>query len=154
MVYFRRELKMDRVILRTYGGTWKFEIKIYSIGNVTLPVPVPPSEAAYFVLAFLFMILLSKILPFLSVIPFVLKYIVVPFLIMQFLTKKKLDGKSPHKFLLGYLEYTLVQPKCISRFQPFSSYAHGSFSPVAYRKTKIVDLAQRMSATKIRKEKR
>ena len=89
----------DYTVLRTYKSIWKYERKIYSFENIRLLVPVRPSEVLFFGVGLLITYFLCKIVPLYTEIPFVFRYIIIPFGIMKFLTKKRLDGKMPHRFL-------------------------------------------------------
>jgi hypothetical protein len=124
--------KEERVVLRTYATTWKYEKKIYAIDRIRLLVPVNPSQVFYFLIGLLITMGLLKILPFLNAVPFIFRYALIPFALMKFLTKKKFDGKLPHKFALGYAEYLLL-PKAIARFQAGEAYKKGRFESVAFR---------------------
>jgi hypothetical protein len=133
------EKETDRVILRTYATTWKYEKKIYAIDRIRLLVPVNPSQVAYFFIGLLITMGLLKILPFLSAIPFVFRYGLIPFALMKFLTKKKFDGKLPHKFAVGFIEYMML-PRSISRFAAGENYKKGKFENPVFRREKIVDV--------------
>ena len=89
-------------VLRTYKSIWKYERKIYSLENIKLLVPVRPSEVLFFGVGLLITYFLCKMVPFLHSVPFIFRYVLIPFGIMKFLTKKRLDGKMPHRFLIGY----------------------------------------------------
>lgn len=105
-------------------------------------MPINPEEAIYFVISALITILLLKIFPFLNVIPFLIRYGLLPYLFMKFLTKTKLDGKMPHKFLIGYITYKMA-PKKYARFQSVTEYKLGSFkTKISYRKPKIINLTR------------
>lgn len=139
--------------LRTYGKMWKFERKIYAIGDIRMPVPVNPDEAVYFVAGILLTIGLAKILPFVNSIPFIVRYGAIPYGIMKFMTKKKFDGKLPHRFLIGMIDY-IGQPKCFARFQAKESYKPIAFNPIVYRKTEYINLTEQALKKKKRKGKR
>jgi len=132
-------MEKDKVVLRTYNSTWKFERKIYSIDRIRLLVPINIDDAAYLIMGLLITILLLKIFPFLNHIPFIIRYVLLPWGLMKFLTKKKFDGKMPHKFLLGYLQY-LTLPKAFSRFQDCREYKKGVFTDIAWRGKEIIDM--------------
>lgn len=134
-------MEKEKVVLRTYNSTWKFERKIYAIDKIRLLVPVNVDNAAYLILGLLITVLLLKIFPFLNGIPFIIRYILLPYGLMKFLTKKKFDGKLPHRFLIGYLEY-LALPKAFSRFQDGREYKKGRFTAVAWRGKEIIDMTE------------
>lgn len=134
-------MEKEKVVLRTYNSTWKFERKIYAIDKIRLLVPINIDDAAYLLIGLLITILLLKIFPFLNQIPFIIRYVLLPWGLMKFLTKKKFDGKLPHRFLLGYLEY-LTLPKAFSRFQDSGKYKKGRFTGVAWRGKEIIDMTE------------
>lgn len=144
---------MEQKILRTYNKMWKFERKIYAVDDVRLPVPINPDEALYFVIGFLITLGLLKVLPVLNGIPFIIRYLAIPYGLMKFLTKKKFDGKLPHKFVLGYIDY-MGLPKRVARFQGAEGYKKGHFTPVVYRSLEIVNLTLQASKSKRRNKKR
>ncbi|MFV0518351.1 MAG: TcpE family conjugal transfer membrane protein [Aminipila sp.] len=138
---------MQGQILRSYRKVWKFERKLYAIDDIKLPIPINPDEAVYFALGIFITIGLLKILPFLNAIPFIVRYMVFPYGLMKFLTKKKFDGKLPHRFLIGYFDY-LGQPKKIARFKPSTTYKKGYFAPVVYRRAEIINLTASATSKK------
>lgn len=140
-------------ILRTYGKMWKFERKIYAIGDIKMPVPVNPDEAVYFVAGVLMIVGLAKIVPIVNSIPFIVKYVAIPYGLMKFMTKKKFDGKLPHRFLIGMIDY-IGQPKCFARFQEKESYKPIVFKPIVYRKIEYVNLTEQALNKSKRKGKR
>lgn len=144
---------MKNTTLRTYNKMWKFERKIYAIDNYKLPIPINPDEIVYLAIGCLITLLLLKVLPFLNAVPFILRYVALPYGLMKFLTKKKFDGKLPHKFIIGYIDY-MGLPKRIARFKPAQSYKSGYFMSVVYRKKKIINLTEEITKKKKQKKKR
>ncbi len=142
---------MKNIILRTYNKMWKFERKLYAIDDIKLPVPINQDEIIYLAIGFLITLLILKVLPFLNAVPFIVRYIALPYGLMKFLTKKKFDGKLPHKFVLGYIDY-MGLPKRIARFKPAQMYKLGYFTSVVYRKKNIINLTEEI--TKKQKKKR
>lgn len=144
------------VILRTYEKIWKTPFKIYSIENIKLLFPINPWELLYFGIGLLIVFVLGKILPFIQAIPFVFRFILLPYGVMKFFTKIKLDGKQPHKFFFDYLVYA-VSPKKSERFQPYKEPKKIRFvTPVVFRKyipeSQIEEeIAKRRDTKKIKK---
>lgn len=144
----------EKVILRTYSKTWHFERKIYAIDRIRLLVPVAVNDALYFVLGLLITLALLKIFPVLNGIPAVIRYGLIPYGLMKFLTKKKFDGKMPHMFLIAYLSY-LVTPKIIARYQSVKEYKRGRFcTPVIYRSKKVIDITSSLLEKSKKSKKR
>lgn len=94
-----------RIILYSYNKVWKFEKKVYAIYNVVLPVPIEINEFLYLILSVFINFLLGAIFPVINYIPALIRFLVLPWVIIKFLRKQKLDGKNPFKFLLAYLIY-------------------------------------------------
>lgn len=131
----------DYTVLRTYRSMWKYERKIYSLENIRLLIPVRPSEVLFFSIGLLITYLLCKVVPFLNEVPFVFRYILFPFGIMKFLTKKRFDGKMPHRFFVGYITYRLM-PSKIARFKPVRTPRSICFTPVVFRHPKVLNLTE------------
>lgn len=128
----------DLVILRSYTTIWKYEKKLYSIDTFRLWVPVAANDLFFFVAGLVAMLLMAKIIPIFVSIPWIIRYGMIPFLIMKFFTKMKFDGKAPHKFAMGYVLYAML-PKQIARFRECTAFPEGRFEDVLYRGTKIVN---------------
>jgi len=121
----------DFVILRTYALVWNTPFKIYSIENIKLLFPINPWELLYFMVGVGISFLIGKMLPF--EVTFIIQYIIVPYAIMKFFTKIKLDGKMPHKFFFDYLIYKAM-PKQMERFRGIKENDKIKFvTPVVYR---------------------
>jgi|GEM_PF-1118621 hypothetical protein len=129
-----------RIVLRTYNSVWKIPRKLYSIDNIKLLMPIDQDQAVYFIASGVITYFLLKILPFLGYLPFVFKYIAIPYGIMKFLTKQKLDGKMPHKFFLDYLLFKVSGSQCV-RFSAVKEQKTVCFTtPIVYRMPVIVNL--------------
>ncbi|MCI9640145.1 MAG: hypothetical protein HFE72_08520 [Emergencia sp.] len=144
----------DRIIvLRSYATVWQYEKKLYSIDSLKLWIPVAANDLLFFVLGLVFMVILSKI-SVITAIPWVLRYGVFPFLVMKFFTKMKFDGKPPHKFAIGYLEYMLL-PAYLSKFQACNEYARGCLQDVLYRGMEVINMIDaRLQSSSAEKKKR
>lgn len=129
----------DYLILRTYNTVWKIDRKIYSVEGFKLLIPLSANEALYAAVSIGISILLVKVIPFYKNLHFFIKFGVVPFGLMKFLTKQKLDGKLPHKFFMDYVMY-IVQPKRYSRFYPIDSDEKVKFETnITFRQRGIVN---------------
>lgn len=102
------EKKRKKIKLYSYLKVWNFEHKIYVIGNIVLPVPVNPFDILYFACACLAVYVLGRIIPAISSLPAILRLGVVPYGITKYMTKVKLDGKNPIRYMIGYLTYILT----------------------------------------------
>jgi len=107
---------MDKIRILTYRQVWRQEHLIYQIERFRLPFPVSLRQAGIFSAGILVMAFLG-VLPAISHIPAVIRYFLVPGLFAWFMTKQRLDGKLPHRWLLSWLRY-LVAPKRLNRFRP------------------------------------
>lgn len=114
-------MEIDKVRLRTYRQVWSQERVIYQIERVRLPFPVSFRQAGVFAVALLSMVLLSA-LPLVAAASPVLRYLVIPGGVAWFLTKQRLDGKPPLRWLLSMLRYWLG-PKRLNRFRPLAQPA-------------------------------
>jgi hypothetical protein len=108
----------DRTLrIRTYAQVWRLERVIYQIEGVTLPFAVTVQQTALFFAVAAAMGLLSKLLPFFDRIGPVGRYLLLPALVSWFLTKQKLDGKAPHRWVWGMFAYWFG-PRRLNRLQP------------------------------------
>ena len=101
----------------SYNKVWKIENKIYAIQNVVLPVPILPRQLFYFLGVAGFFFILSNIFTFLLIIPPILRFVIAPYFLTNFLLKKKLDGKTPQNYVLGLLKYYFSKNNYVERFQ-------------------------------------
>lgn len=97
-----------KVKIYSYAKVWKIEKKIYSISNIPLPTPLNPYDLLSFVGIAIFILILGKIIPAITVIPVVLRFVAFPYIIANYLMKKKLDGKNPIKYFIGCIRYFFV----------------------------------------------
>lgn len=112
-------------ILRPYTKLWNTPFKIYSIDNMKLIIPINPWDAVYVMVGIVFMILIDKLV--LGEIPFIIKFILFPYLLMKFLTSIKLDGKKPHKYFWDLFVFQFFSYKRYERFRPVKSRALKGF---------------------------
>lgn len=112
--------KMDeqpRIRVYSYRKVWKIEKRIYSLQNITLPLPVNPYDFLEFLAVLLLMLLFNRFLPFLWQIPPVLKYLVLPFVTVKYLMKLKLDGKNPARYLVGIIPWLFTRHGYMEHFR-------------------------------------
>lgn len=108
----------ESIRIYSYSKIWKLENKIYAIQNIQLPAPVSPTQLIYFAGTAVFILIICKIIPLFGAIPAVLKYGAVPLIISNFLLTKKLDGKNPIKYFIGFLVFLFAESdNCLERFQ-------------------------------------
>lgn len=119
--------------VRTYNQVFRIERTVYSIQGVQLPFPVSYRQFAFFVVSLLGMVVLNRFPPFSWLDFYLLKFVGIPVLIAWFFTRKTLDGKAPHRFLLRYLEHRLSNhhfaryqeiPKSIYQYQGSIAFRH------------------------------
>jgi hypothetical protein len=116
---------MDRRIrLQTYAQVWRLERVIYQIEGVSLPFAVSVQQVAIFFGAAAVIGLLSLLVPGLAHIGGLTRYLAFPALISWFLTRQRLDGKAPHRWLWSMLAYW-TGPKRLNRLQPVRSGERG-----------------------------
>jgi hypothetical protein len=102
--------------IRVYNQVFRIEKTVYSIQGISLPIPVSYRQLAFFTGALFLMILLNEIPPLSWVHYFLVKFVGIPILIAWFFTRKTLDGKAPHRFLLRYFEH-LMSHHQFARYQ-------------------------------------
>jgi len=89
---------------------------IYQIEGVRLPFPLSLRQGGTFAVLAVIMAIFSKI-PGFALIPAAVRYLLIPGAVTWFLTKQKLDGKPPLKWLATWLAY-LFSIKRLNRLQP------------------------------------
>lgn len=97
--------------VRSYSSIWAVEKIIYSLDNKTmLPIPVTVSQAGWFVVTLLAMVLLKRTPPFSLIDNMLIQYGAIPFGVAWFMNQKNFDGKKPYNFLKSVILY-LFRPK-------------------------------------------
>lgn len=104
-----------KIHIRPFNKAWKIEDSIYAIGNFQLPSPVEFRAAGYFVFILGIMLILTRI----GVIPVLSwsAYVIIPMAVTQFLAKKKLDGRPPHKYFISLVRYFFTKRNVLERFR-------------------------------------
>lgn len=126
--------------IRVYNQVFRIEKTVYSIQGIQLPIPVSYRQFGFFAGTLFIMFLLNEIPPMSWVDYYLIKFVAIPFLSAWFFTRKTLDGKAPHRFLLRYLEYH-SQPKHFARYEeiPIGKEAKYQYSgTVVYRRNEEV----------------
>lgn len=118
--------------IRIYNHVFRIEKTVYSIQGMPLPVPVSYRQLLFFVGTAMVMILLNHFPPVCWIDYHLIKFVGIPFLVAWFFTRKTLDGKAPHRFILRYLEYKLT-PHLFARYKPIEHSACQYEGAVAYR---------------------
>lgn len=93
------------VKIYSYKKVWKVEKKIYAFQNIKLPFPINPYEALEFLAVAAAVFVAGMLIPPLEKIPAVIRMIGFPYLVKNYLMKKKLDGKNPIKYFWGCFLY-------------------------------------------------
>ncbi len=118
---------MDKVRIRTYRQVWRQEHLIYQIERIRLPFPVSLRQAGVFAATALVMGVVSHLPGMVRISP-AIRYLLVPGLVTWFLTRQRLDGKPPLRWLTSWLEY-LVSPRRLNRFRPMAGFGRLRFGP-------------------------
>lgn len=119
-----------RITVSNYTKIWNLDWVIYAIEGKKLPIPANLRLVGIFVACFIFWSLLGKILFF---IPGVYTYAFLPGVSAWLIAKQKLDGKAPHKWLLGMIFYWL-RPKHLHRYRKVEHNKRYVYtSKIAYR---------------------
>lgn len=110
-------MEENTVKIFSYTKVWKVEKKIYSISNIPLPVPVNPYDLLAFIGVALVVLILSSIIPGIGSVPVVIRYIAIPYGAVNYLMKKKVDGKNPIKYFIGCIVFWLgTRGRFVQRF--------------------------------------
>jgi hypothetical protein len=126
--------------IRIYNHVFRIEKTIYSIQGIPLPIPVSYRQMVFFVGTAIAMILLNRFPPICWIEYHLIKFIGIPFLVAWFFTRKTLDGKSPHRFILRFMEYTL-SPHLFARYKPVNQGMCKYEGEVAYRSSQGGDVS-------------
>lgn len=110
-----------RVRVYSYRKVWHIEKKIYAIQNIALPFPVNPYDFLEFCLVAGAMLLLGRIFPALKVIPGVLRYGALPYVVVRYLMKIRMDGKNPIKYFMGLIPYLFQKNHYQERFKTYKA---------------------------------
>lgn len=95
----------NKVIIYSYRKVWKIDKKLYSISNIRLPVPIDPMDLAAYGLGILTVLVLGRLIPPFQQIPWIIRFLVFPYLLSKAFFKIKPDGKNLFKYLGGCLKY-------------------------------------------------
>jgi hypothetical protein len=109
-------MEPEKVRLRTYRQVWHQERVLYQIERIRLPFPISFQQAGLFAVTAALMAMLSRIPLVASVSP-LLRYVLLPGVAAWYLTKQRLDGKPPLRWLLTMFRYA-VSPKRLNRLRP------------------------------------
>jgi len=112
---------MSKARIRTYRQVWQQEHVIYQIERVRLPFPVSLRQAGVFAMTAIAMVIISRV-PGIGRLSPVIRFLLVPGAITWFLTRQRLDGKPPLRWLVSWMAY-VFSPKRLSRFQPLKRRA-------------------------------
>lgn len=120
-----------RITVSNYTKIWNLDWVVYALEGKKLPVPANLRIIGIFVVCeFLFWFLGNTILFFL---PKSYTVFLLPAGATWLIAKQKLDGKAPHKWLLGMIFYWM-RPKRLHRYRKFEHIKHyGYGSNVIYR---------------------
>lgn len=108
-----------RITLYSYRKVWFIEKKIYAVQNIVLPVPVNPYEILEFIGVVGIIMLFTRIVPALENVPPILRYAAIPYLVVKYLMKLKLDGKNPVKYFVGLIPYIFTKTQYIEHFKAY-----------------------------------
>ncbi|MCL1832810.1 MAG: conjugal transfer protein, partial [Oscillospiraceae bacterium] len=109
--------KQDYVIIRSYAKTWKIDSRIYAIGNIILPFPITMTEVGYFVISVLLVLLISSVIPPLTAIPSLIRYLVAPIMLTRVVSRQKVDGMNPIKFFGTLIVHLFTNKLYVERFK-------------------------------------
>ncbi|MBA4549180.1 conjugal transfer protein [Thermoactinomyces intermedius] len=102
--------------IRVYNQVFRIEKTVYSIQGIHLPLPVSYRQMAFFVGALIVMVILNKFPPVSWIDFFLVKFVGIPALVSWFFTRKTLDGKAPHRFIIRWIEH-FFSPHHFARYK-------------------------------------
>lgn len=123
LTHIKRLLMEERQIesVRTYEKAWNFDTVIYAVGDRPLLFPINLTQIGFFLVSLALLFVFYQIFPFLKIIPGIsnklVRYGLLPYLLMKFAMKQKVNGKQPHQWMIGELKYWFSQPKKLCRFK-------------------------------------
>lgn len=119
-------------VIRSYAKIWTMPIKIYAIENTKLIVPINIWDILFFIAWVFIFIVLNFVLKPVQSVPFAVKYIILPYVFMKFLSMVKLEGKQPHKYFYDAILFSL-KPKKYEYFRRV-----GNLKRINFGKIKII----------------
>lgn len=111
------------ITLYSYRKVWVVEKKIYSFQNVVLPFPVNLYEILEFSIVFGIVLVLGRIFPAIQNVPVVLRFAALPYIVVKYLMKLKLDGKNPVKYFWGLIPYLINKGCYMEHFKMYRERA-------------------------------
>ena len=96
--------------IKSYTSIWNVEKIIYSLMNVSLPVPLTFTQIAWFMGVLFADIIFRNIPPLALTDNVLLKYIAIPAGLTWLMSQKTFDGKKPYSFLRSVIAY-YINPK-------------------------------------------
>ncbi|WP_336775150.1 MULTISPECIES: TcpE family conjugal transfer membrane protein [unclassified Paenibacillus] len=120
-----------RVTVSNYTKIWNLDWVIYALEGKKLPIPANLRVIGIFIVCELIFYILGKTILFF--LPGAYTMLFLPFGATWLIAKQKLDGKAPHKWLLGMI-YFWMRNKHLYRYRKFQytkRYAYDS--KVVYR---------------------
>jgi hypothetical protein len=97
---------MNSIIIYSYRKYWHFKKKMYSFLGFRFGFGLDLTNVLYLIVG-LGMVALINLVPIIRGIPILIKWGVIPFLIMKFLSSVRLDGKNPIKYFIGCIYYLI-----------------------------------------------
>jgi hypothetical protein len=106
---------MSGTTIYSYPKAWKIDNKLYSFYNLRFSIPLDLRQLLYFAVVLIGMLLLSR-LSAVARIPWIIRFAVIPYAAGNFLLKKKLDGKTPIFYFIGWVGYLARRGQYMERF--------------------------------------
>jgi len=114
---YDNKVKETRVeVVRSYAKIWTMPLKIYAIEKTKLIVPVSLWDALFFIIWELIFLTINYLVPPFHDFPNTLKFGLIPYLLMKFMSMVRLEGKQPHKYFFDLLVF-LILPKKYEYFE-------------------------------------
>ncbi len=108
---------MQNKILVSYNKIYEIEEKVYNIGSLKLPRPMPLYTVLATVTTAVIIFLISSIFSFITIVPGIIRYAVIPVVVGRTVTVSRKDGKNLFRYYAAYIPYLFTKNITIERFK-------------------------------------
>lgn len=108
---------MKDKILISYNKIYDLEEKVYNIGQLKLPRPMPLYTVIATILTAAIMFIISSMFGIITIIPGIIRYAVIPVVVGRTVTVSRKDGKNLFRYYTAYIPYLITRNTTIERFK-------------------------------------
>lgn len=98
-------MRPERIV--TFDAVWGLKKVFYHIERFRLPIPVSLSELLIVILSESFFFYMSSKFPWMTVIPPVFRYAIIPFGSAWLLSRVDLEGRPPYQYIWSSITHAL-----------------------------------------------